>query len=146
MEDHGIHSDCFIFTCPLFSPQLRDMEVELEDERKQRNSLAAARKKLEADVKDLEDQVDALSRSRDEAVKQLRKTQVSFNIPFKLIDISKAHGLNLLSSQAQVKDYQRDLEDTRSAHKEALSNTRETERRAKNMEADIAHLQEVKRL
>uniref|UniRef100_A0AAR2KSA1 Myosin, heavy chain 11b, smooth muscle n=1 Tax=Pygocentrus nattereri TaxID=42514 RepID=A0AAR2KSA1_PYGNA len=56
--------------------QLRDMEAELEDERKQRNSLAAARKKLEGDVKDLEDQIDALSRSRDEAVKQLRKTQV----------------------------------------------------------------------
>ncbi|XP_066499034.1 myosin-11-like isoform X2 [Hoplias malabaricus] len=98
--------------------QLRDMEAELEDERKQRNSLAAARKKLEGDVKDLEDQMEALSRSRDEAVKQLRKTQ------------------------AQMKDSQRELEDTRNAHKEALSNARETDRRAKALEADIIHLQE----
>ncbi|XP_036445748.1 myosin-11 isoform X1 [Colossoma macropomum] len=98
--------------------QLRDMEAELEDERKQRNSLAAARKKLEGDVKDLEDQIDAVSRSRDEAVKQLRKTQ------------------------AQMKDTQRELEDARNAHKEVLSNARETERRAKTMEADIIHLQE----
>ncbi|XP_066497743.1 myosin-11-like [Hoplias malabaricus] len=64
---------------PNHEKRLRDMEVELEDERKQRNSLAAARKKLEGDVKDLEDQMEALSCSRDEAVKQLRKTQAQMN-------------------------------------------------------------------
>lgn len=41
-----------------------------------RTSLAAAKKKLEGDLQDLEDQVDAISRARDEAIKQLRKTQV----------------------------------------------------------------------
>lgn len=41
-----------------------------------RTSLAAAKKKLEGDLQDLEDQVDAISRARDEAIKQLRKSQV----------------------------------------------------------------------
>lgn len=41
-----------------------------------RTSLAAAKKKLEGDLQDLEDQIDAISRARDEAIKQLRKTQV----------------------------------------------------------------------
>lgn len=41
-----------------------------------RTSLAAAKKKLEGDLQDLEDQVDAISRAKDEAIKQLRKTQV----------------------------------------------------------------------
>lgn len=41
-----------------------------------RTSLAAAKKKLEGDLQDLEDQVDAINRARDEAIKQLRKTQV----------------------------------------------------------------------
>lgn len=56
--------------------QVRELETELEDEQKMRNSLAAAKKKLEGDLQDLEDQVDTLNRARDEAIKQLRKTQV----------------------------------------------------------------------
>lgn len=56
--------------------QVRELENELEDEQKLRNSLAAAKKKLEGDLKDLEDQVDTVARARDEAIKQLRKTQV----------------------------------------------------------------------
>lgn len=41
-----------------------------------RTSLATAKKKLEGDLQDLEDQVDVNSRARDEAIKQLRKIQV----------------------------------------------------------------------
>jgi len=56
--------------------QVRDLETELEDEQNMRTSLAAAKKKLEGDLQDLEDQVNAVNRGRDEAIKQLRKTQV----------------------------------------------------------------------
>lgn len=52
------------------------MEVELEDERKQRSIAVAARKKLEMDLKDLEAQIDSANKNRDEAIKQLRKLQV----------------------------------------------------------------------
>lgn len=52
------------------------MEAELEDERKQRAASAAGKKKLEMDVKELEVQMEAVAKGRDEAVKQLRKLQV----------------------------------------------------------------------
>lgn len=52
------------------------METELEDERKQRASMAAAKKKMEGDLKDLEDQIETSNKGRDEAIKQLRKIQV----------------------------------------------------------------------
>lgn len=52
------------------------MEAELEDERKQRALAVAAKKKLEMDLKDLEAQIEAANKARDEAIKQLRKLQV----------------------------------------------------------------------
>lgn len=52
------------------------MEAELEDEKKQRSMAVAARKKLEMDLKDLEAHIDSANKSRDEAIKQLRKLQV----------------------------------------------------------------------
>lgn len=57
-------------------PQVREMEAELEDERKQRSMAVAARKKLEMDLKDLEAHIDSANKNRDEAIKQLRKLQV----------------------------------------------------------------------
>lgn len=59
-----------------FSVQVREMEVELEDERKQRSIAMAARKKLELDLKDLESHIDTANKNREEAIKQLRKLQV----------------------------------------------------------------------
>ncbi|XP_032122512.1 myosin-9 isoform X7 [Sapajus apella] len=55
--------------------QVREMEAELEDERKQRSMAVAARKKLEMDLKDLEAHIDSANKNRDEAIKQLRKLQ-----------------------------------------------------------------------
>lgn len=56
--------------------QLHEYETELEDERKQRALAAAAKKKLEGDLKDLELQADSAIKGREEAIKQLRKLQV----------------------------------------------------------------------
>lgn len=53
------------------------MEAELEDERKQRALAVAAKKKLEMDLKDLESHIEGANKGRDEAIKQLRKLQVS---------------------------------------------------------------------
>uniref|UniRef100_A0A3B4WTX9 Myosin-11-like n=1 Tax=Seriola lalandi dorsalis TaxID=1841481 RepID=A0A3B4WTX9_SERLL len=86
---------------------------------KQRGQASAGKKKLEGELKDMEDQVEATSRGRDEAVKQLRKIQ------------------------GQVKDLGRDLEDSRAAQKEVLASARESERRTKVLEADIVQLHEM---
>lgn len=56
--------------------QVRELEAELEDERKQRALAVAAKKKMEMDLKDLEGQIETANKARDEAIKQLRKLQV----------------------------------------------------------------------
>uniref|UniRef100_A0A8V0YQX3 Myosin-9 n=1 Tax=Gallus gallus TaxID=9031 RepID=A0A8V0YQX3_CHICK len=99
--------------------QVREMEVELEDERKQRSIAVAARKKLELDLKDLESHIDTANKNRDEAIKQLRKLQ------------------------AQMKDYMRELEDTRTSREEILAQAKENEKKLKSMEAEMIQLQEM---
>ncbi|CAI9565910.1 unnamed protein product [Staurois parvus] len=98
--------------------QVKEMEAELEDERKQRSLAVAARKKLEMDLKDLEGQIDSANKNREEAIKQLRKLQ------------------------AQMKDYQRELEDTRASRDDILSQSKENEKKLKGLEAEMIHMQE----
>nr|KAF6374651.1 myosin heavy chain 9 [Pipistrellus kuhlii] len=96
--------------------QVREMEAELEDERKQRSLAVAARKKLELDLKDLEAHIDSANKNRDEAIKQLRKLQ------------------------AQMKDYMRELDDTRASREEILAQAKENEKKLKSMEAEMIQL------
>ncbi|XP_059427643.1 myosin-10 isoform X3 [Carassius carassius] len=98
--------------------QVREMEAELEDERKQRALAVAARKKLEMDLIDVEAQIEAANKARDEAIKQLRKLQ------------------------AQMKDYQRELEEARSSRDEIFAQSKENEKKLKSLEAEILQLQE----
>uniref|UniRef100_A0A6Q2ZDF1 Myosin, heavy chain 10, non-muscle n=1 Tax=Esox lucius TaxID=8010 RepID=A0A6Q2ZDF1_ESOLU len=98
--------------------QVREMEAELEDERKQRALAVAAKKKLEVDLKDLEGQIEAANKARDEAIKQLRKLQ------------------------AQMKDYQRELEEARATRDEIFAQSKENEKKLKGLEAEILQLQE----
>ncbi|KAF4080339.1 hypothetical protein AMELA_G00169360 [Ameiurus melas] len=98
--------------------QVRELETELEDERKQRSTMAASKKKMEGDIKDLEGQIDTANKNRDEAIKQLRKLQ------------------------AQMKDFQRELDDARAAREEVLATAKESEKKAKNLEAELMQLQE----
>ncbi|XP_044201769.1 myosin-10 isoform X1 [Thunnus albacares] len=98
--------------------QVREMEAELEDERKQRTLAVAAKKKLEMDLSELEGQIEAANKGRDEAIKQLRKLQ------------------------AQMKDYQRELEEARASRDEIFTQSKENEKKLKSLEAEILQLQE----
>lgn len=67
------------------------MEAELEDERKQRALAVAAKKKLEMDLKDVEAQIEAANKARDEAIKQLRKLQVGYHPFTRLLHLPIMH-------------------------------------------------------
>ncbi|XP_077425835.1 myosin-10 isoform X2 [Vanacampus margaritifer] len=97
---------------------VREMEVELEDERKQRTLAVASKKKLEMDLTELEGQIEAANKGRDEAMKQLKKLQ------------------------AQMKDYQRELEEARASRDEIFAQSKENEKKLKSLEAEILQLQE----
>ncbi|KAJ8318252.1 hypothetical protein KUTeg_003343 [Tegillarca granosa] len=98
--------------------QLREMEAELEDERKQRAIANNARKKMENDIKDYEQQVATANKVKEDAIKQLRRIQ------------------------AQMKDGMRELDEARSAREEMAVVVKENEKKIKNMEADMLRLQE----
>ncbi|XP_013864338.1 myosin-9 isoform X2 [Austrofundulus limnaeus] len=98
--------------------QVREMEMELEDERKQRSAAVAARKKLELDLKELEAGIDMSNKNREEALKQLKKLQ------------------------AQMKDLIRELDDTRMSREEILTQSKESEKKLKAMEAEMLQMQE----
>ncbi|XP_062295540.1 myosin-10-like isoform X1 [Scomber scombrus] len=98
--------------------QVREMEAELEDERKQRGLAVAAKKKLEMDLKDIEGHIEGANKARDEAIKQLRKLQ------------------------AQMKDYQRELEDARASRDDIFAMSKENEKKLKSLEAEIVQLHE----
>ena len=50
--------------------------MELDEERKQRSSAVAARKKLEGDFMSMEHEVDAANKAKEDLAKQLKKLQV----------------------------------------------------------------------
>ncbi|XP_051752208.1 myosin-9a isoform X2 [Ctenopharyngodon idella] len=98
--------------------QVREMEMELEDERKQRVQAVSVRKKLELDLSELAAQIDASNKARDEALKQLKKLQ------------------------AQMKEQMREFEELRLSRDEVLNQAKENERKIKSMEAEIIQLHE----
>lgn len=98
--------------------QLRELESELDEERKARVSAANAKKKIEMDITDLEEQLDAANRVKEDGIRQLKKYQ------------------------QQVKDIQRDLDDARHSRDEISEQAKENERKAKQLEADYIQMQE----
>ena len=57
--------------------QIRDLEVELEEERKQRNSAVNSRKKVESEVSSLQQQLETANKLKDDGLKQMKKMQVN---------------------------------------------------------------------
>ncbi|XP_012668011.1 myosin-14 isoform X2 [Otolemur garnettii] len=98
--------------------QLRDAELERDEERKQRALAVAARKKLEAELEELKAQMAAAGQGKEEAVKQLRKMQ------------------------AQMKELWREVEESRSSREEIFTQNRENEKRLKGLEEEVLRLQE----
>ncbi|MED6235033.1 Myosin-9 [Ataeniobius toweri] len=98
--------------------QVREMELELEDERRQRSQALSSKKKLEMDLAELEAQIDLANKGRDDGLKQLKKLQ------------------------AQMKDLLRELEELRLSRDDAVNEAKETEKKLKSMEADALHFQE----
>uniref|UniRef100_A0A3Q3WB00 Myosin-9 n=1 Tax=Mola mola TaxID=94237 RepID=A0A3Q3WB00_MOLML len=99
--------------------QVREMEVELEEERRQRSQALSGKKKLESELLEMDCKIDGANKNRDEALKQLKKLQ------------------------AQVKELMRESEELSLSKDEVLNGAKETEKKLKAVEADAVHLQEV---
>merc|ERR1719187_2162401 len=98
--------------------QIRDLEAELDEERKQKQAAVNAKKKLETDYKDLESTMDINNKLKEDALKQLKKLQVT------------------------MKDIQRDAEEAHASKNDVLQLTNDLEKKIKSLEADVVQLQE----
>ncbi|KAL9957068.1 hypothetical protein ACROYT_G038658 [Oculina patagonica] len=98
--------------------QLRELEGELDEERKARVNAQNSKKKIEMDIADLEEQLEAANRVKEDGLRQLKKYQ------------------------QQVKDIQRDLDEARLARDEISEQAKENEKKAKQLEADYLQMQE----
>jgi len=98
--------------------QLRDLEAELDEERKQKTAALNIRKKLEGDLKDLESTMDMNNKMKEDALKQLKK------------------------HQAALKELTRDAEEAHVAKGEAIQQYKELEKKVKGLEADLIQIQE----
>jgi len=98
--------------------QLRDLESELDEERKQKQAAVNAKKKLETDYKDLESTMDMNNKLKEDAIKQLKKLQQA------------------------MKEIQRDAEEAHSSKNEVLQQSKDLEKKIKSLEADIVQMQE----
>merc|ERR1719499_1676369 len=98
--------------------QLRDLESELDEERKQKQAAVNAKKKLETDYKDLESTMDMNNKLKEDAIKQLKKLQQA------------------------MKEIQRDAEEAHASKNEVLQQSKDLEKKIKSLEADLAQMQE----
>ena len=62
--------------------QLRDLEAQIDDERKQKSQALSAQKKTESELAEMESQIDAEAKGKEDALRMYKKTQVSMDDTF----------------------------------------------------------------
>ncbi|KAM6910646.1 uncharacterized protein myh14 [Xenentodon cancila] len=100
------------------SKQVRELEIQLEEERTQRSQAVLAKKQLEAELQEAEAQVEGTSRGKEEAVKQLRRLQ------------------------GQMKEVLRELDETKLARDEVIVQSKDGDKKIQTLEAEVLHLTE----
>jgi myosin protein heavy chain len=99
--------------------QCRDLEAELEDEKRQRAAADKNKKKAEAQLIECERQLEISNRLKDDYNKQFKK------------------------NQQMLKDAQQAAEESRSARDDTLAQLRETEKKLRNSDAEVQRLKEL---
>jgi len=97
---------------------LRDLEAELDEERKQKTVAVNAKKKLEVDYKDMESNMEMNNKMKEDALKQLKK------------------------AQATIKELQRDSDEAHANRQEVLQQYKDMEKKMKTLEADMIQVSE----
>nr|XP_057941324.1 myosin-10 isoform X5 [Doryrhamphus excisus] len=100
------------------SKQVRELEIQLEEERTQRSQAVLSKKQLEAELQDSEAQMETSSRSKEEAVKHLRRLQ------------------------GQLKDVLRELDETKLSRDEVISQSKDNDKKIQTLEAEVLQLTE----
>ncbi|XP_035769815.1 myosin-10 isoform X6 [Neolamprologus brichardi] len=100
------------------SKQVRELEIQLEEERSQRSQSVSSKKQLEAELQEAEAQVETANRGKEEAMKQLRRLQ------------------------GQMKEVLRELDEAKVTRDDVISQSKDSEKKIQTLEAEVLHLTE----
>uniref|UniRef100_A0A673BQV7 Myosin, heavy chain 14, non-muscle n=1 Tax=Sphaeramia orbicularis TaxID=375764 RepID=A0A673BQV7_9TELE len=100
------------------SKQVRELEIQLEEERSQRSQSVSSKKQLEAELQEAEAQLETASRGKEEAVKQLRRLQ------------------------GQMKEIIRELDETKLGRDDVISQMKDSDKKIQTLEAEVLQLTE----
>ncbi|XP_078108928.1 uncharacterized protein myh14 isoform X6 [Sander vitreus] len=100
------------------SKQVRELEIQLEEERSQRSQAVSTKKQLEAELQEAETQVETAGRGKEETVKQLRRLQ------------------------GQMKEVLRELDESKLAREEVVAQSKDSEKKIQTLEAEVLQLTE----
>uniref|UniRef100_A0A8C4GL41 Myosin, heavy chain 14, non-muscle n=1 Tax=Dicentrarchus labrax TaxID=13489 RepID=A0A8C4GL41_DICLA len=100
------------------SKQVRELEIQLEEEKSQRSQSVSSKKQLEAELQEAEAQVENATRGKEEAVKQLRRLQ------------------------GQMKEILRELDETKLARDEVIAQSKDSEKKIQTLEAEVLQFTE----
>ncbi|XP_053700207.1 myosin-10 isoform X2 [Synchiropus splendidus] len=100
------------------SKQVRELEIQLEEERSQRSQAVTSKKQLEAELQESEAQVEASGRGKEEATKQLRRLQ------------------------GQMKELLRELDETKLSRDDIIVSCKDNDKKIQTLEAEVLQLSE----
>uniref|UniRef100_A0A3Q3X794 Uncharacterized protein n=1 Tax=Mola mola TaxID=94237 RepID=A0A3Q3X794_MOLML len=100
------------------SKQVRELEIQLEEERSQRSQAASSKKQLEAELQETEAQLETSSRGKEEVVKQLRRLQ------------------------GQMKEVLREFDETKLSRDDIITQAKDSEKKIQTLEAEVLQLTE----
>ncbi|KAM6995179.1 uncharacterized protein myh14 isoform 2-T2 [Tautogolabrus adspersus] len=98
--------------------QVKELEIQLEEERSQRSQAVSSKKQLEAELQDTEAQVETTTRGKEEAMKQLRRLQ------------------------GQMKEALRELEELKLSREEVIAQSKDSEKKIQTLEAELLQFTE----
>ncbi|XP_053288052.1 myosin-10 [Pleuronectes platessa] len=100
------------------SKQVRELEIQLEEERTQRSQAVSSKKQLEAELQESEAHVETSSRGKEDAMKQLRRLQ------------------------GQMKEVLRELDENKLTREEVITQFKDSEKKIQTLEAEVLQLTE----
>lgn len=126
---------------------MRELEIQLEEERSQRSQAMSSKKQLDAELQESEAQLETASRGKEEATKQLRRLQVGWRFhasPLPPPTSTPSAQRTPPPPQGQMKEILRELDDTKLGRDEIIAQSKDSEKKIQTLEAEVLHLSEVR--
>ncbi|PIO26700.1 hypothetical protein AB205_0020380 [Aquarana catesbeiana] len=97
---------------------------------------------MKTQLEELEDELQATEDAKLRLEVNLQAMKAQFERDLQGRDEQSEDKKKQLVRQAQMKDYQRELEDARASRDDVLSQSKENEKKLKSLEAEMIHMQE----